>query len=178
MSATVVYSRKRTGRKASNAENAFPRAKHVPYKASRLAQSDPLRDSSSRRRNRVLSGHLASASYNKAKLQRLLKPQQCRVTLPTPPASPGTSSVDVEMDVDLLEESTAESTQTASPQSTQSLQSQAETQPRTIPVQFPVTLPRPPQEPLSEEVIQAVNPDLQGIPPRYISQATEYMSLE
>ena len=48
-------------RKASNAENLVLRAIQVPYKASRLASSDPLREASIRRRNRVLSGFSAAA---------------------------------------------------------------------------------------------------------------------
>ena len=161
----VAVARHRAVRKPSNFENLAARAKQVPYKASRLACSDPLRDSSIRRRNRVLSSRIASFSIlDHVKKQRRIRPEGAP-TLPTPPASPGHSSVDIMMDIEPA------CSQTSTLSSTPSTAASAQNA-----LRLPLQLKRPPTAFVSDEALEAVDEALDGIPRGYVRRATEYLA--
>lgn len=169
MTAAIV--RSRLGRVTSNAENLAPRAKHTPYKAARrLTPCNPLRESSLRRRNRVLSG-LVSAPAPAASIVAHVKRQRLAtsakpavsVTLPTPPTTPGTAAAELEIaDVEMADDVSV-------PQRAEGSHT----------LRIPRTLRRPPSIAISQAVVQAVDPEaLDGVPAPYVRDALQSLAPE
>ncbi len=141
------FANNRTNRKSSNAENLAPRAKHVPYKAMRLASPDPVRNSSIRRRNRILSG--PNHIQHKAKRSKLHRPNVA-VTLPTPPTSRAPSVAEMS-DIEF-----------------------AESQPGQSKIRLPRRLRRPVFKRIDPEVLAAVDPaTLTNVPAEYVRRGLE-----
>ncbi|KAF7792022.1 hypothetical protein EIP86_003049 [Pleurotus ostreatoroseus] len=169
-----AVARRRVARNASNAENLVPR-KQVPYKAARrITPCNPLRESSLRRRNRVLSGlspapPLAPTSSIAAhiKRQRLAsssvsaKPAPMSVTLPTPPTTPGSAPVELEIrDVEMSDEVSV-------PQRVAGSHT----------LRIPRTLRRPASSAIPQAAVHAADPQaLAGVPAPYVRDATRLLA--
>lgn len=171
---------RRAVRNPSNAENlaALPaRAKLLGRKASsRLTPLNPLRESSVRRRNRVLSRPSAAmlAVADHAKRQRVTKSDATHRVLPTPPLSPGHTASDA-MDVDTVSPPTTELTITADAAAIDSKPGESSSPNR---VSLPRFLTRPSDCGERQRMTELLDPErFIEIPFGFIKRATDYMGV-
>ncbi|KAI0703043.1 hypothetical protein BC835DRAFT_1319635 [Cytidiella melzeri] len=139
-------------RKSSDAEN-FGLKPKAYRKMNRVASSSTLRDSSLRRRNRVISGltvpKYIMSSARRQKAQVKVAADFCfTYTLPTPPASPMCITPDCDK----------------------------ESQKHRVTIQFPKRLVRPQTKLVKQEAVAACDPEgLKEVPVRYVQEALDIL---